>query len=849
MASSQQSQIPNLSKYAAEKQMQHVSTKRHMQEPDRIENPNNQPPTQTTSDLKIGYVVDEQEQPVAGALIKTQLEDRSFRTIGTTDKNGYFCMERPADMAYFGHILVTSADETMRSDILAGNPDHVLPNGEMGTLVVLKEIAVLHLSVFANKEGNPLAGAELTYFDDDVIQDKKVVTDEQGRITLKRLPQELFISVTKKGFYKSEKLVPLRSGNNEVTVVLKKERFLEGHVLDPDQNPIEKARVALRQTSSFSYYVETDETGYYQQRGDLQGTWRIRVEHDNYRPQAAEITFPEGTTLQSRDFVLEPKPEAFYDLTGTVLSPNNTPIAGVLVERVGTREVFDRTYSDANGIFTFQHIPLDERRYELTHEDFAGLSYFADPQNGDHVQTTLKLPQQVTLTGKVLQPDGRPYHGYLSVFFDPDRSIFPSEPEVGSYLTPPNLKVERDGTLRFNVPVGALIRLNAPKFPNLEIGPFNDSQDDIVWQLVKDQFIADLSDEKTGEPITNFSFFQFYRSLPSSRFEGFHPRGRLLYDFLYDAGEPMQLEVCAQGYQCRIVEVPANPEQPYPIRLKKSKTMDIQGIVVDEHGKPKPGVPVIAVSNNLPVDVIRPMSFLEENPGQLFRRQQITDRNGRFQFQEVECSGLGIHVGILDGTYLPDLITNADQVQGDLRLTYPTPARIFGKVNIADNPNCDKMFVNYTDFQQKIRRISVDGPLSSTSFSLDKLRPGYYTLTLPIGDYKERPFRVVTLLPGEEKEIDLGFPNHYGIMVSGNFPDLQTAVLQVDDGEKQFTQVVPIAGNFFLFSHHQPADIHYWILDGAADPTNLPPLNIEDAGSVRLEKPFQRLNLWPTHNP
>lgn len=788
----------------------------------------------------IGLVVDQQNQPVPDvAVYYDPGEEKEPYPICRTDAGGYFQILNE-EGAVFGTLYAEDLRNHLSSHpVFSHDNSRDLPNGSRGLLIQMHDLAVIHIQFTDKADSRPLSGVAIQYFDPDGHGTRGPhVTDQQGRFRIQQQAGEFSLSAEKPGYRRLNKRITAKKGENQVALQLGTSYTLEGKITSLSGEPLPNTQIFMA-NGLLNESTMSKGDGHYRLVTEEPGPWKVIVKHPEHRQQFVEIGFAEGEFEQFRDFELEPLPDNTYDLSGIIVNKSGSPIVGAVIYSGATSDPKRATYSDERGEFTLTDISVDDLYIGLYHENYAPIRIRTKPQDGKHEDVTWEMPDEVRLIGTVLDPKGEPFDGLVRISFQDNYH----EDQQGKYewgFISPSGEYHIQGDINFEAPSGIGTWLHFKGYPPIMKPGKPWSQEGLVWQLEKDVLQVRVVDLKTGRPITEFEYARHFSQGAATLTRVVNSQGLLDFDDRYELDQPFNLEICAEGYRCKVAEIPANPEMPYEVALEKTKQAQITGQVIDEHGNPLAGVEVIALGNNASSN-LRDFDFFREPPKQGFRLSQKTNRQGRFSFEPIEHQVMGIHLAAVQDTYVGGSLSFIDPSK-DQVIPFPTPGRIFGTLNTEEIGYIERVSVLFTDFQQRQVNSYIPVPASENRYEMDRLKPGYYHIAWP---RRNDATHLVTLMPGQNLEVNLMTTGHYQLHVSGPFEDPSTAVIQVNDGEHTLTQVLPANGHSFYFVHPRPADIHYWILPGAVSPQDVPTLPMSEARFVRLDEKEQHLDLWP----
>lgn len=267
-------------------------------------------------------------------------------------------------------------------------------------------------------DGRPLPGAEVRVFGenpDDVEEIGRSRTSTEGRFRLNVVEdgdyEVLAFAPGLAAASESVTLYPRAAGVSGIRLVVGPGRVASGRVVDERGRPVAGARVELARSQDGDlrpggplvddglYQDETGEDGRFEIRGLPEGwfdllasrpqflpSWLYGLEISGARADLGTVTLREGATL-----------------TGWIVGLNREPLAGAKV-RLGSGE---ETVSGADGRFEIAQVdPGKELEIEACRPDRLSVSYESAKLPDEPVE--IVLPPAVRLTGRVVDPDGKP---------------------------------------------------------------------------------------------------------------------------------------------------------------------------------------------------------------------------------------------------------------------------------------------------------------------------------------------------------------------------------------------------------------------------------------------------------
>ncbi len=380
----------------------------------------------------LGTVVDESEEPVAGATVtlsaRSELEgrdprrgDRRRRPQGTTDGEGRF---RVADLAAGRHDLeITSPDHatarTLGVEILDSETDLGVFRLEPGAVF---EGRIIDL------EARPVAGAEIRFSNDPALpvsrarralagEPAAAVSDAEGRFELTgQRPGASLTLVVESVDHLPEVASGLEAPSAApVEIVLRPPSRVAGRVLDPAGLGVPEAKLMLVSEGRAGSGGYGGSPLYADSRDD--GSFAIhqvpagRITLLSFAPglqdlRRSGLEVPEGGELIGVELAMK----ACSTLLGMVQGPEGEPVAGALVQLLNYRGGRKRWLSDGDGRYQLDGLAATTVSVAADHDDFPRALRELELEPGRN-QADLVFGGGVAVSGHVRDALGEPVAG------------------------------------------------------------------------------------------------------------------------------------------------------------------------------------------------------------------------------------------------------------------------------------------------------------------------------------------------------------------------------------------------------------------------------------------------------
>ncbi len=382
-----------------------------------------------------GTVVDESEQPVAGATIKAMLRwndgdhvnsliahEAIPELIVKTDDAGRFEFQAVPEGA--GAIMAVQA-KGYATQLKPESTLQGIPAGTADTKIVMLKGSTINGRVTANVEDATLKGLTVVgqFNRYPYLTDERAVTDADGKFTLTDLPAgEVKLIVVPGKVDLSQELseadlpfacvdevkVAGPGSEQDVTLALQRMAILETTVMNRmSQEPVADATFHYEhRQDKLKSTVQTDEKG----NGRalvLPGPYLVYAEHPDFTRNGVRriVTLGEGQTMQVPVGLVQAQM-----LTGTVKDAQGNPIKDAKVEAMPSSQ-YPSVKTDADGRFKMQWEPANwgqDITSLLIVRDMKNDRAIAVPIDDTFKSFDLTLQKGASFTGRVLTEEGEP---------------------------------------------------------------------------------------------------------------------------------------------------------------------------------------------------------------------------------------------------------------------------------------------------------------------------------------------------------------------------------------------------------------------------------------------------------
>lgn len=367
-----------------------------------------------------GFVVDERDQPVAGAIVTLDAEPPQRRE---TDAQGYFSIEGLLARPY---AVAARKDAASLGPLRVG----VAPGLEPIRLRLRLGMRIV-VAVHDAREGRPLPGARVELLGGPDIA---ATADGTGVATLAGVgPGRFVVRATADGYAPARKDVFPTGRPAEVATLslgLLRGALVAGTVVDPSGRPAAGARVELERAAAALFLVgdsevaRADASGQFSFPAVAAGAWRLRATHEAFAPAVSAPFDADGLTPQPRHWLQLGEGGR---VAGRVVDRAGAPVpfaeVQVVADRAPSFKAMRRASCDEHGAFAIAGLPLVQLAVGATtavaSSRFAVVDLSRQPEIGD---VSLVLERDGVIAGTVVGSDGAP-RAEVVVRVDDDEAV------------------------------------------------------------------------------------------------------------------------------------------------------------------------------------------------------------------------------------------------------------------------------------------------------------------------------------------------------------------------------------------------------------------------------------------
>lgn len=329
----------------------------------------------------LGVVVDPDGQPVAGAKIGGAALRAESTPKGVSDERGRFRLERVPAGTLFLHVQAEGYPGTYVRDVRVAD-------GEVLTdLEIMLDSGIEVTGQVVDGAGNPVAGAQvrISSLNQFMIAAPVVTTtDEEGRYRVPGLRADTPYqgTATHQG-YLSGTIEEFESETNRDLGVttLTEGALVRGRVLDENGNPIAGAQISATEhredmpgldmivgleglgiRTNSAHTTKTNEDGNFSLSGVKSGDYQIRATATGYAAYKSDPMQLSDGVQKELDIVMDRGGE----ITGRVIDPNGTPMAGIQVAAMRFMPMPSRSQTETDADGNFRLTGLDEGAYNVS---------------------------------------------------------------------------------------------------------------------------------------------------------------------------------------------------------------------------------------------------------------------------------------------------------------------------------------------------------------------------------------------------------------------------------------------------------------------------------------------------
>ncbi|MFT3707981.1 MAG: carboxypeptidase-like regulatory domain-containing protein [Archangium sp.] len=384
---------------------------------------------------------------------------------------------------------------------------------------------------------------------------------------------EYTLSVDSRDMVTVTKQLDLQPGETNLEVTLRVAPTVKGKVVLPDGKPANNVRVSALESDTEGALDFVGEDGTFTLSLQYPGTYVIRAQSNRDGLAETTVTVPcDPVTL-----TLNPKGAIeveLFDFDGTALMPN------FIVRSEKGGQVSWINGGDEEGGMIGRLAGLESGTYTLEREieDRIPMKKSVEVVDGKTTRVTFKADKGVTVTGKVIDADGKPVANAIVTVTD--RSETTMTNEQGEF--------ERSGLAAGMIELRAMHENGAETEPVKVKAPARD----VVLKFAPVEYVTGRAVDDRGAPVTSFEANEVKVTAADGRFKVPAP-GKTL-------------DVWADGYVSVYLTVAKGDVGDVVLR----RTPIVEGDVTDSEGKPVSGATVMGSADQGGV---------------------VTDANGRFK--------------------------------------------------------------------------------------------------------------------------------------------------------------------------------------------------------------------------
>ena len=350
-----------------------------------------------------GQVIDDQERPVAGAIVA--IDSHPTRTV-TTEGDGSFAFDKLIGRDY--------ELEASSGDSYAG-PVRLRLGAETEPVILrVRPISPLEIAVVDRESDKPIAGAAVELRSHLVWTG---TTGSDGVVSIAGVGAgDPILRVSAAGYAPvAGRLVTFGRGRR-VEIALLNGAPVSGRITDTAGEPIAGARVIAAATSEPFLVIDprrdgviSGADGRFRIPSLAAGTYRLSASAEGFAAASSTPIVLDGATEQ-RD--IEIALPAGARLTGSVITAAGEPVAGADIRVVATGSVFwraaRRAYSGPDGTFSIGD--LSRRAFDVVASHDLGSSEITRIDLSDKTSARVKLTLSITgaISGRVVDHSGEP---------------------------------------------------------------------------------------------------------------------------------------------------------------------------------------------------------------------------------------------------------------------------------------------------------------------------------------------------------------------------------------------------------------------------------------------------------
>ena len=390
-----------------------------------------------------GQVLAGDQQPVPGATVV--LVGGAGRKV-TTQDDGSFVVDQLAPRSY---TLFALAAEGVAGPVVV----RLTPDREP-VILRLRPASRIGVRVVDGHSHAPVAGAQVELRG---LLSRAGTTGVDGVARLTNIaPGDYQVVATADGYAKQFAYAHVTGGSaaQQVELALVRGAPLSGSVLGPDGQPVGGAVVTcdgasdwVRRSDPRRDGVTTDDAGRFTLDALPAGSFRLRAAHEPDAPGVSEVLTLDGKTPRTGVVV---RLAEGVTVRGNVVDLHGAPVAAAQVQVIaGSAAARPRqTYTDESGRFELRGLPRRPLAFAAVHPTGASDVVRLTPAGGPVESVRLVLTRTLTISGRVVGPDGAPLEA-AHVTVAPDLAgadVSPAEWRLGAVR-----EQVADGSGRFEV--------------------------------------------------------------------------------------------------------------------------------------------------------------------------------------------------------------------------------------------------------------------------------------------------------------------------------------------------------------------------------------------------------------
>lgn len=369
-----------------------------------------------------GQVLDEQDQAVAGALVR--ISSSPPRT-ATTNPTGEFSFDK---------LLGRTYALTARSGDKLGGPVNAKGSSHEPVVIRLRQGTTLEVAVTDGAGKKPVAGARVMLLDDGEGEGELEAEDQTGADGVARFPAVAAgftrFAVTAAGFSPAGGIARIGKGEKlvHVDVALARGAAVSGRVVDEQHQPVAGARVwpvdaatAWMQAGGEQQAVTSAKDGRFAIPTLAAGSWILFAKDDDHAPASTKPITVNGEVATTGVELVMP---AAATIAGVVVDGAGAPVPDAAVQLSSDRWSIDMVYrqaaADSQGHFEIRTLPRRAFKLRATSDEASSDAVAVDLTGvAEKKDVKLVLDRTGTIAGIVVDSNGEAV-AEAEVSADPD---------------------------------------------------------------------------------------------------------------------------------------------------------------------------------------------------------------------------------------------------------------------------------------------------------------------------------------------------------------------------------------------------------------------------------------------